>query len=229
VSAEYIYLPYAQISEELISRFGSKLIAELPRYIPEGDGEKIAKRLTQLKALGLENGSAGTIGDIAILRKAGLNMFGGVTLNVLNSKYADELAQLEINDTTVSFESSMKSVPYMGGGKTGILAYGYLPLMLFRNCPVRTKNGCKGCSGREKIKDRTGTEFTVLCGNKKYSTLLNSLPLYVGDKQLAGMDFATLYFTVESRERCLNVYKMFREGAEFDAKRTNGLYYRDLL
>lgn len=228
-SAQYIYLPYAEISENIVKRFGSKLIAELPRYIPEGEGVKIADRLTQLKSAGLENGCAGTIGDIAILRNAELKIFGGATLNVLNSKCADELAHLEVNDTTVSFENAMKNIPYINGNSIGILAYGYLPLMLFRSCPVRTKSGCKGCSGREKIKDRTGTEFTVLCGNKKYSTLLNSLPLYIGDKQLSGMDFATLYYTVESSERCRSVYMMFRDGAEFDDKRTNGLYYRELL
>lgn len=227
--AEYIYMPYAEINEEILKRFASKLIAELPRYIPEGEGVKIADRLTQLKSAGLENGCAGTIGDIAILRNAELKIFGGATLNVLNSKCADELAHLEVNDTTVSFENAMKNIPYINGNIIGILAYGYLPLMLFRSCPVRTKSGCKGCSGREKIKDRTGTEFTVLCGNKKYSTLLNSLPLYIGDKQLSGMDFATLYYTVESSERCRSVYMMFRDGAEFDDKRTNGLYYRELL
>jgi len=228
-SAQYIYLPYAEITEDLVIRFGSKLIAELPRYIPEGDGEKITVRLIQLKSVGLENGCAGTIGDISILRKADLKIFGAATLNVLNSKCANELAHLEVSDITVSFENAMKNIPYISGNSIGILAYGYLPLMLFRSCPVRTKNGCKGCSGREKLKDRTNTEFTVLCGSKKYSTLLNSLPLYIGDKQLSGIDFATLYFTVEPKDRCRNVYRMFREGAEFDDKRTNGLYYRELL
>ena len=123
----------------------------------------------------------------------------------------------------------MKNIPYIRGGNIGILAYGYLALMLFRNCPMATKNGCKGCSGKERVKDRTGTEFTVLCGNKKYSTLLNSLPLYIGDKDLKGMDFSTLYFTVENRARCSEVYNMFRNGAGYDDKRTNGLYYRELL
>lgn len=224
-----IYLPYNEINEEILRRFGSKLIAELPRFIPEGEGEKIAARLTELKRLGLEKGAAGTIGDIAILRKAGLRICGGFSLNVLNSKCVSELERLGAEDVTLSFESAMKSAPYIGGESVGVLAYGYLPLMLFRSCPARTKSGCKGCSGREKIKDRTGTEFTVLCGNKKYSTLLNSLPLYIGDKELSGVDFETLYYTVESRERCRDVYRMFREGAEFDGKRTNGLYYRELL
>jgi len=227
--AAYIYLPYSEITEETINRFGSKLIAELPRYIPEGDGEKIAARLRALKEYGLTKGCAGTIGDIAILRSSGLEVYGGATLNVLNSKCVSELAQLGINDVTLSFESSMKNIPYIRGGNIGILAYGYLALMLFRNCPMATKNGCKGCSGKERVKDRTGTEFTVLCGNKKYSTLLNSLPLYIGDKDLKGMDFSTLYFTVENRARCSEVYNMFRNGAGYDDKRTNGLYYRELL
>ncbi len=227
--AEFIYLPYSEINSGLIARFGDKLIAELPRYIPEGDGSRISESLSELKNMGLKNGCAGTIGDVAILRNVGLTIFGGATLNVLNSKCADELAHLEVKDITVSFEKSMRSVPYIAGKSVGIIAYGYLPLMLFRSCPARTVNGCKGCSGTEKIKDRTGTEFIVLCGNKKYSTLLNSLPLYIGDKQLSGMDFATLYFTVEGRERCRNVFEMFCSGAEFDEKRTNGLYYRELL
>ena len=227
--AEYIYLPYSEINEDIIKRFGAKLIAELPRYIPEGEGVKIAARLDELRKLGLECGCAGTIGDIDILRSAGLEIFGGATLNALNSSCVTEFSKLGVCDMTLSFESSMKSVPYIKGNCVGLIAYGYLPLMLFRSCPMATKNGCKGCSGREKIKDRTDTEFTVLCGNKKYSTLLNSLPLYIGDKELSGMDFATLYFTVENRDRCRKVYHMFNNGAEFDDKRTNGLYYRELL
>ena len=227
--AARIYLPYREIDGNILGRFGSRLIAELPRFIPEGDGEKIADRLMELKALGLENGCAGTIGDIAILKKAGLKLFGGFSLNVLNSQCAGELAGLGLNDITLSIEASMKSLPYIRGDSVGIIAYGYLPLMLFRSCPVQGRKGCAGCSGREKIKDRTGTVFTVLCGNKKYSTLLNSLPLYIGDKQVSGVDFETLYFTFESRERCRAVYEIFRAGVEFDEKRTNGLYYRELL
>ncbi|MDD6188999.1 MAG: U32 family peptidase [Clostridiales bacterium] len=224
-----IYLPYSEINEALIRRFGSKLIAELPRFIPEGDGEKITSRLKTMKELGLENGCAGTIGDIEILRNVGLKIFGGFSLNALNSKCVDELEHLGISDVTLSFENSMKNAAYIGGRSVGILAYGYLPLMLFRSCPARGKNGCMGCSGRDKIKDRNGTEFTVMCGGRKYSTLLNSLPLYIGDKELSGVDFKTLYYTVESKERCRSVYRIFREGAEFDDKRTNGLYYRELL
>lgn len=224
-----IYMPYAEINEDIIHRFGAKLIAELPRFIPEGDGEKIMAELSKLKELGLENGCAGTIGDIEILRNAGLKIFGGFSLNALNSKCVDELEHLGISDITLSFENSMKNAAYISGSRVGIIAYGYLPLMLFRSCPARGKNGCRGCSGRDKIKDRNGTEFTVLCGDRKYSTLLNSLPLYIGDKELSGVDFKTLYYTVESKERCRSVYGLFREGAEFDDKRTNGLYYRELL
>ncbi len=227
--AEMIYLPYAEIGEKELRRFGNKLIAELPRFIPEGDGEKIIKRLKDLKLLGLQNGCAGTIGDIAILKSAGLEIYGGFTMNVLNSKCADELERLEMVDTTLSIESSMKNIPYMLGKSVGIIGYGYLPLMLFRCCPMQSKNGCKGCSGMEKIKDRSGVEFTVLCGNKKYSQMLNSVPLYIGDKPKSGMDFVTLYYTVEDKERCAQVFAMFKSGAEFDDKRTNGLYYRELL
>lgn len=227
--AARVYLPCEEIDESLVQRFGSKLIAELPRYIPEGDGDKVVSKLKALKALGLENGCANTIGDIEMLRSAELKIFGAFSLNVLNSVCAAEYERIGVEDITLSFESAMKNAAYIEGENVGVLAYGYLPLMLFRSCPAKNANGCKGCSGQERIVDRTGTEFTVLCSDKKYSTLLNSLPLYIGDKDISGVDFATLYFTVENTSRCSEVYEMFAKGIEFDRKRTNGLYYRELL
>lgn len=182
-----------------------------------------------MKHLGLENGCAATLGDIEILRHAGLKIYSGFSLNVLNSLAIAELERLGVEDITLSIETAVKNTRNMAGRSIGILAYGYLPLMLFRSCPMRSKNGCSGCSGREKLTDRTKTEFTVLCSEKKYSELLNSLPLYIGDRDVSSVDFETLYFTVETRQRCQNVYNMFADGAEFDEKRTAGLYYRELL
>ena len=43
----------------------------------------------------------------------------------------------------------------------GILAYGKLPLMIFRNCPIKSNNGCNNCN--HSIIDRKNIEFNVFC------------------------------------------------------------------
>ena len=78
--------------------------------------------------------------------------------------------------------------------------------------------------------DRLGKEFPVLCHRRRYSQLLNTVPLYLGDKQdvLIGFSHVTLRFTTESRGRCERVVQLWREGAPLREERTNGLYFREL-
>ncbi len=227
--AELIYLPLSEINGDIISRFGDRLAAELPRFIPAGDGTGLESRLAEFKKLGLRKCAAGNIGDIGIIDRVGLEALGGFSLNVINSRANAVLSSLGIRDTVLSFELSLRDAGRVSGECVGIIGYGYLPLMLYRCCPMKGINGCNGCSGHEKLRDRTGREFTVLCGNRKYSTMLNALPLYIGDKNVDGVDFELLYFTLESSARCRRVWEMFRSGAKFDGERTRGLYYRELL
>ncbi len=228
-AAEALYLPAEEIDEGILQKYGNKLTAELPRFLPEGEREALLSRLIRLREAGLRFACASTLGDIALIRAAGLRACGGFTLNILNSAAAAEYARLGLEDAVLSFELGMERAKRLHGLKTGLAAYGFLPLMLFRACPMKGKRGCGGCSGREKLRDRTGAEFTVLCQRKRGSVLLNSLPLYVGDKDLRGVDFALLYFTVETRAEAEAVTALYLTGAKPDFKRTNGLYYRELL
>jgi len=91
------------------------------------------------------------------------------------------------------------------------------------------RRGCAACSGRGTLTDRMGVEFPVECREKKYSSLLNSLPLHIGEKDWRGFDFALLYFTKESRAECEKILQDYRLGRKADGPRTGGLYYRQLL
>jgi hypothetical protein len=84
--------------------------------------------------------------------------------------------------------------------------------MLYRNCPVRTAKGCGACKGIGRLTDRQQKSFPVLCHNREYSSLLNSLPLYIGDNGREGLDFLTYNFTTEDRERCRQVYEKYLSG-----------------
>ena len=101
--------------------------------------------------------------------------------------------------------------------------------MRMRACPIKKASGCKNCPGKGQIKDRMGKEFTYLCFEKKFGTLLNSVPLYVADKDFFGIDFMTLWFTEEKPENCKKIYNMFKEKVPADFDKTNGLYFRELL
>ncbi len=230
--AEAVILPLSEIEKhpESIEIFGERLFAELPALVFPGDEEKIKNRLASLKEKGVHNALCENICTLRIAKDAGMKIHGGHGLNILNTLSLGEYEELGVYDATLSFELTAPKIRDLGGNiKRGILGYGYLPLMRMRACPLKKASGCKNCPGKGKIKDRMGKEFSYLCFEKKFGTLLNSLPLWVADKDLPGIDFMTLWFTVETPERCKKIYEMFKEKAPADCEKTNGLYFRELL
>ncbi|NMA37751.1 MAG: U32 family peptidase [Papillibacter sp.] len=228
--AEYIYLPIEEIDRELIMEYGDKLIGELPRLVFPLSEPKLTERLLKLKEEGLSRLCAGNIGLIRLAKRLGFIVHGGFDLNIINTKALETYEDYGLEDAALSYEINIKDAVRLGGGiKRGLIGYGYLPLMLYRNCPVRTAKGCGACRGIGRLTDRQQKSFPVLCHNREYSSLLNSLPLYIGDKEVRGLDFLTLYFTTEDRERCRQVYEKYLSGEALNEERTNGLYYRNLL
>lgn len=231
-SAEAIILPIAEIEKhpEAAERLGGRLFAELPALVFPGDEEKLKKRLAALKSAGISNVVCDNIGTLAIAKEAGMTLHGGHGLNILNSIALSEYERLGLSDATVSFELSAAKIRRLGGEiQRGIIGYGYLPLMRTRACPLKKAGGCGKCPGAGKLTDRMGKEFTYLCFERKFGTLLNSLPLWTADRDIQGIDFITLWFTVEEPSRCKEVFRLFSEGAPFDSDRTAGLYFRELL
>ncbi|MCR4771959.1 MAG: U32 family peptidase [Oscillospiraceae bacterium] len=227
--AELICLPVEEIKEEHISRLGGRLAAELPRFCPPPDEPELRDRLLKLKEKGLERICAENLAHVKTGAELGFKVSGGLGLNILNGAALEQYRRMGADDAVLSYEIAMKDAVRMPGeAKRGLAAYGHLPLMLYRSCPVRAALGCAECGGRGKITDRMGTEFTVLCHGKKYSSLLNPVPLYIGDKDLSGVDFALMYFTTESAEECERAYSAFKRHERPGSERTNGLYYREL-
>ena len=112
----------------------------------------------------------------------------------------------------------------------GILAYGNIPLMLFKNCPLKNGRRCADCDKKGSITDRKNTEFPVRC-RMGFSELLNSVPVWLADRRedLKAVDFAVLYFTNEPPERVRDVIKAYQNGACADTEYTRGLFYRGTL
>jgi hypothetical protein len=70
-------------------------------------------------------------------------------------------------------------------------------------------------------------EFTLICNNKKFTTLLNSVPLCAFDENIKS-DFNLLYFTVESPERVKEIFELSQNNSAPNFTRTKGLYFKNL-
>ncbi len=229
-SFDKILLPTEHITPEIMETFGERLIGVLPAILWPADEEALQKRLTALKEAGLREVYGDNIYAIPLTRRLGLALHGGAGLNILNTEALRCYEEEGLASVTASFELSMRGVKSLGGTvPCGAIVYGRLPLMHFRNCPIRSQLGCAACRARGELTDRRGVKFPVECGEKKYSTLLNSVPLHIADRDLRGLDHLILWFTRESAAECAAVAADYRAGRKPERERTGGLYYRELL
>ena len=229
-SFDKILLPTEHITPEIVETFGERLIGVLPAILWPADEETLEARLAALKDAGLREVYGDNIYAIPLTRRRGLALHGGAGLNILNTEALRHYEEEGLASVTASFELSMRGVKSLGGTvPCGAIVYGRLPLMHFRNCPLRAQTGCAACRARGELTDRRGVRFPVECGEKKYSTLLNSVPLHIADRDLRGLDHLILWFTRESAAECAAVAADYRAGRKPERERTGGLYYRELL
>ncbi len=206
---------------------GPSVIAELPALLFPEKEEEFASYLVKLAAHGIQDVLTDNLYGIRLARRFGFCVHGGFGLNILNATALSEYEQLGLSSAILSFELSMQKIRDIGGTlPRGILAYGQLPLMRMRACPAKSQ--CASCTGTPELTDRHGVTFPLLCHQREYTTLLNSLPLYIADKPISGVDHLVLYFTRETRDQCGRITALFAAHAAPDFPRTNGLYFRTL-
>ena len=225
-NAEMIFLPI----DELLKHDNvndERFAAVLPRFVL--NEKTLGEKLEKLKARGINRAMCTNYAQIRLCRDKGMEIHGGYGLNITNSYSMMELAELGAADCTVSFEMKLHQVNTLGDYLPyGIIAYGRLPLMLTRNCPVKqAAGGCKNCTGG--LTDRTGRFFPVKCDGVSCE-VLNSDILVMSDKlHEIDTDFILLCFTDESAERAGEVISAYRNGVKLDGELTRGLYYRGII
>lgn len=186
---------------------------------------KMRTRLEKLKRAGVTKALCGNLGSYQLAKEMGFEVFGDFSLNVFNSESADM-----IKNPILSFELTLEQANRINAENTGIIVYGYVPLMLTRNCPVKTSIGCYECNKQGKLTDRKGYEFPVICSDYPCVEILNSAPIYMLDRMSEiKTDFAHFYFSTESVKDVEKIIHMYEAGEKPDFKYTRGLYQRGAL
>ena len=211
--------PYINIPENIVK------IVDIPRGIISED--KISDRLEIFKNSGFTVAACGNLATMEIAKNKGLIVLADTGLNILSTASADTFNKLGVSGAVLSSEITVQEINAIKSDiPLGIIAYGNIPLMLFRNCPLKNGISCKDCDKNGTITDRLGIEFPVRC-RMGYSELLNSCPIWLADRKgELNVDFAVLYFTNENRERVSEIITAYKNVTEPDIKYTRGLYYR---
>lgn len=228
-NVENLYIPImtAENSVEKVKNLPVSVGIEVPRGI-FGAEELVEKRLAMFKTHGIKVAYCSTLDAVAIAKKMGFEIHGGFALNVFNSHSAGFFESLGVKALTLSPELTLSQLEKITSKeKRGIIAYGRLPLMLTRNCPVKNGTDCEQCKGRGVLTDRMNKKFPVVC-SFGCSEVLNSQPIYMADRlsEIKNVDFLTLYFTREKKEIVDAILDAYRKGKAVKGDYTRGLYYR---
>ena len=229
-----VILPLKEINAASIAKAeacgAETVIAEIPPMIWPSRMEAIRAELFRIKNLNITDVYVENVGALQLAREFGFRARGGMMLNILNTVSLGEHLDLGLEDACVSFEMPAVEMRKLAHPeRIGAVVYGYLPLMKFRACPARGKDGCGSCKGINILTDRKDEKFTVICRDKQYSELLNCVPLYAADRNLPDLSFRLLYFTTETAEECAQITELCKEKAPLPGRRTAGLYFRELL
>lgn len=218
---------------EIPPEWRGKTVLEIPRG-NFGSSDKLRAAVDAARAAGFARFEANNIGHLQLLGALGgggagerPELWTGWSMNLLNPLALRELAALGVAVQTVSCEAQLAELPLFKaeGVRTNLIAYGRLPVMMTRACPLHNVTSCEKCGKRGRLLDRKGEQLPVVCRGS-VREIFNPIPLWLGDRQdEADCDLLTLYFTWETPERVRAVTEMFRAGAPFDGRFTRGLYY----
>lgn len=219
---------FPALSDEQIRNYRDRLLVEIPGILFDGV-EKLDEILQSVMRLGVSRAVVGGLGGIEIAKRHGLVPHGDYGLNITNTIALEQYAALGLADVTLSLELELRRIRRLGGAlPRGILAYGYLPLMTVRNCPVGNCTRCEGAV--PEITDRKGNRFFADC-SWQVPRLYNCVPLVLSDRlgELSTLDFLTLYFTRETPQKCTEIAALYQNGGGYDGPKTRGLFYRQVL
>ena len=224
-----VYLPLHTPAPKLkaLVQTGAPIAVEIPRGLFGREGA-VRASLKAAKQAGVTTALAHTLDAVRMAREAGFLIHGGFGLNLFNTQALEQAASIGLSQATLSFELTLAQASALGGEMPrGLIAYGSIPLMLTRNCPISNGKSCRSCRKDGVLIDRKGVRFPVSCMDG-CSELFNSRPIYLADRlaEIQKIDFLLLYFTHETPEQCVGILTQYQNGTAPNGAYTRGLYFR---
>ena len=218
-------------AEKLLSKtidISLPVIAELPRMCDDND--LLRKILFKLKTNGIEYVSVGNLSHIELAKEARLNIIFGFGMNVFSSFSCDFAKSFNAKGILLSPELTVNQINGIScDTPTAFIAYGKLPLMIFKNCPVNNAKNCSECKQNSFLTDRKKERFGIRC-RTGYSELFNSTPIWMADRlNEINCDYALLYFNDETKQEITDILKSYKSKKSANGKFTRGLYYKGVL
>ncbi len=227
------FVPLNSSSEEItqLKNLGFKLGVEIPRAMFSRE-KSIQRELERVKTLGIKDVLCNNPAAVYIAKQVKMSIHGGFGLNFSNTLDLLWAEDYGFRDTELSFEIKKEQIEKLGGNlPRGIISYGYIPVMLTRNCPNKSADiSCKSCGGQSKMKDRLGKTFIFYCDG--YATeILNSVVLdAVGfAENIKNLDFETFRFSVENYVEKVERFPEFISVCQKTSEKTHGLYLRGVI
>ncbi|MBQ1272215.1 MAG: U32 family peptidase [Clostridia bacterium] len=220
VDLDFIWLPFSAVREHpsVVSRYGNKVGFVLPRIYRETEKQDLQQLLSQWKEAGITDALCGNVGHLSLCFSYGLTPHGDYGLNVYNPVTRDEFLAKGLKSVTLSFELNGAQLRDLTTEETGVIVYGRLPFMIFRNC-LKQKHGPD-----EQITDRMGKSFLLSCAYGCRNELWNADRLWLADKSIGNLGFQRFLFTDESRDEIASVLASYRRGDSPDFGVTRGKF-----
>ena len=232
-ACEIVFVPlFSDTREwERLQQEGYPLGVEIPRGM-FGREEQIERQLRRAGEAGVTHALCQNIGAVYVAKQLGFVLHGGFGLNLCNTYDLLWAEETGLADTELSLELTFERIDHLGGSiGRGIVSYGYLPLMLCRNCPAKSVGlDCKTCKNNSKMTDRKGKRFLLRCDGNS-TEVLNCVPLYIAEKEISKLStsFRVLRFTVENYvENVENAWEI-NDFSMLKDNFTRGLYKRGVL
>ena len=221
IDADLVFVPLTT-DDEIVKDFCYGI--ELPHGM-FGNGDKVEQ---MLKKSSTDICLCHTLDAIAIAKKCGKTVVASPSMNIFNSLSMDVAKSLEIDEIIVSNECTVENFNRLSAPiPKGLTVYGRIPIMLTRNCPVKNGKTCAECKRNSEITDRMGIKFPVKC-SFGYSEILNSRPIYMGDRlrEIHECDILFFNFTTEAQKDVEYVLNAYKNEEKPTGEFTRGLLYR---
>ncbi len=227
---ELVFVPlFSDISDiERLKNEGFNIGVEIPRGM-FGREKQIENAIKSVQKIGINDVLCHNIGALYQAKKLKMVLHGGFGLNLVNTYDLLWAQEYGLKSVELSFELTFERINRLGAEiDRGIISYGYLPLMLCRNCPNKSRGiECKTCKNQSKMQDRKGKRFYLKCDGS-CTEVLNCVPLFIAEEEISKLStsFNVLRFTVENYVENVENIKVFNDFSMLKDKFTRGLYKR---